>query len=91
MKKYINIIIKDRIEKSAKNRTVSIWSDVLENIHLYKNNFYSKDQIQELQPNSSHYKIRFWEEYFLRWNLSYITSVKKQHQGDLRSSFLKTK
>lgn len=83
--------MKEREERKAKEKTVSIWSDVLENIHLYKNTFYSKDSNQYLYPNFSQYKIRFWEEYFLRWNMSYITSLKKQHQGEVRKSFINTK
>jgi hypothetical protein len=60
-------------------KTVSIWSDVLENIELYRNSFYSKESTSRLLfPNFSLYKLRFWEEYFLKYNLSYQNCQKKR-------------
>jgi hypothetical protein len=56
---------KDRYEKNAHTKTVSIWTDILENIKLYRNPYYKMIN-KVLEPCFSLYKIRFWEEYFLR-------------------------
>lgn len=77
--KVICKIIKERYDRNAKMKTVSIWSDVLENIELYRNSFYSKESTSRLLfPNFSLYKLRFWEEYFLKYNLSYQNCQKKR-------------
>ena len=72
-------MIKERNDRNAKMKTVSIWSDVLENLELYRNSFYCKEQNSRvLFPNFSLYKLRFWEEYFLKYNLSYLNCQKKR-------------
>ena len=65
--------------------TMSIWSDVLENIEKYKNPFYDSNGItsHSLNVNFCPFKMRFWEEYFLKYNFSYATSV------DIENSFNK--
>ncbi len=57
----------ERDDKDAKNKTVSIWTDILNNIQSYKNIYYQV-QPNRLCPNSAVYKLRFWEEYFLKYN-----------------------
>lgn len=70
-------------------KTVSIWTDVMDNIGLYKNTLYSReDSNKALYPNFSLYKIRFWEEYFLKYNLGYKKTVKKsQSNNHLKTKF----
>lgn len=71
-------------------KTVSIWTDVLENIELYKNIFYSKDDSNKiLFPNFALYKLRFWEEYFLKFNSSYLNNLKRTVLSDTLNSALK--
>lgn len=73
-------------------KTVSVWSDVLENIDLYRNSFYSKESTSKLLfPNFSLYKLRFWEEYFLKFNLSYLNCQKKKILNDKSFTSSKSK
>jgi hypothetical protein len=57
----------ERFEKNAKHKTVSIWSDIFLSIKQYINPYYVPCE-RILIPNYSPYKIRFWEEYFLKHN-----------------------
>jgi hypothetical protein len=57
----------ERFERNAKNKTVSIWSDMFVRIKEYINPYYEPCN-RILIPNYSPYKIRYWEEYFLRYN-----------------------
>ena len=59
----------ERCSQDAKNKTVSIWTDVMQNLEKFANPFY-KPQNYVLNPNYATYKLRFWEEYFLKWNNS---------------------
>jgi len=55
-------------------KTVSIWTDIFANkqcfVHKSYNEKGSLDTI--LTPSCAFYKIRFWEEYFLRFNQEYV-------------------
>jgi hypothetical protein len=57
----------ERKEREAKSKTVSIWTDVVKNLSKYKNCFYTP-YFGIMAPNCGPYKLRFWEEYFLKWN-----------------------
>ena len=60
----------DRVEKYARNKTVSIWSDVMENFESFVNPFYENslsENVKYLLPNFPFYKIRLWEEYYLKY------------------------
>ncbi len=65
---------KERREKKAE-KTASIWTDVYLNINKYLNPFYAENTYDVLEPNYAPYKLRLWEEYFLRWNFT-INNVK---------------
>jgi len=58
----------ERFEKKAKSKTTSVWTDMLRNINKYINNRYAP--IEVIIPNSSPYKMRFWEEFFFKFNTS---------------------
>ncbi len=61
----------ERFEKEAKTKTVSIWTDLYGNIDKFRNPFYKGGNAYSmLTPNCAPYKMRFWEEYFLKWNNS---------------------
>jgi hypothetical protein len=62
----------ERLVNDAKNKTVSIWTDVINDIHKFKNHFYEKQNII-LNPNYSIHKLRFWEEFFLKYNTTCIS------------------
>ena len=66
---------KERVEKDAKNKTVSVWTDVYMNIYKYKNVFYDPNSIKILNPNYSLYKIKLWTEFFMENNI-YIDKEK---------------
>ncbi len=63
---------KERVESYLKFKTVSIWTDVNENKQKFLNLNYTPKTI--ITPSCAMYKIRFWEEYFLRWNPHYVVS-----------------
>jgi hypothetical protein len=89
--RFLIYLIKERIEKNAKMKTVSIWSDVYDNIDLYRNSFYSgENSLRTLYPNFSLYKLRLWEEYFLKYNPSYVNSQKKKEKfsTNLKSKYV---
>lgn len=59
---------REREEFDAKNRTISIWTDVMknENIKRFINPFYSHYS-KELIPSYGYYKIRLWEEFYFQY------------------------
>ncbi len=57
-------------------KTVSIWTDVLENIEQFENPYYILNK-EHLSFDFSSYKMRFWEEYFLMNNYSYSSFYGK--------------
>jgi hypothetical protein len=70
-------------EKERKNykyhETVSIWTDVIGNIDKYINPFYDSNSETFLNVNFCPLKMRFWEEYFLKYNFSYATSFEVEN------------
>ena len=63
---------------NLKSKTVSIWTDVLSHKELFINKNY-KVENTILTPSCVLYKLRFWEDYFLRWNQEYyIMKMKKK-------------
>ena len=58
---------KDREKQNAKNKTMSCWTEILNNINYYKNQFYEEKsrKVYFLIPNFPMNRIRLWEEYFL--------------------------
>jgi hypothetical protein len=70
-------------EKERKNynyqETVSIWTDVIGNIDKYINPFYDTNTETFLNVNFCPLKMRFWEEYFLKYNFSYATSFEVEN------------
>jgi myotubularin-related protein 1/2 len=63
---------KERVENYLKFKTVSIWTDINENKEQFINKNYKSRGL--ITPSCAMYKIRFWEEYFLRWNPHYVVS-----------------
>jgi len=60
----------ERLEKNIPFKTLSVWADILndaDKIKNFTNPFYEK-QNHFLIPSYSPHRIRFWEEYFLKWN-----------------------
>ena len=60
---------KERDEKEARTKTMSIWTDILKNINEYTNPFYEKRTQEEyfFVPLFSSHKVRMWEEFFMQF------------------------
>jgi len=58
----------ERNEKKAKLKTTSIWSDMTNHQNRYLNSCYAP--VEFILPNFSPFKMRFWEEFFFRFNTS---------------------
>lgn len=65
---------KERVNQFIKFKTVSIWTDVIANKLKFTNLSYDelKSTRTILTPSSAFYKLRLWEEHFLRWNPYYV-------------------
>ena len=75
---------RDREKNNAKTKTMSCWTEILNNINLYKNQFYEKRSrnIYFFIPNFSMSRIRLWEEYFfpftqINLNISYDNYINR--------------
>ena len=75
---------KDREKQNAKTKTMSCWTEILNNINIYKNQFYEEKsrKIYFLIPNFAMCRIRLWEEYFfpftqINLNISYDTFINR--------------
>ncbi len=65
---------KERVEAQIKSNTVSIWTDVIINKQKFINDKFDqcKSERTILTPSCAFYKLRLWEEHFLRWNPYYV-------------------
>jgi myotubularin-related protein 1/2 len=63
---------KERLLNFIKFKTVSIWTDINSNKNQFINNKYKNAQNSVLTPSTGLYKLKLWEEYFLRWNPYYV-------------------
>ena len=58
---------KERVKYEAKNKTVSVWTDVKNNFSRYVNYFYNPENItQIIKPNIAPYSLDFWDEFFMQ-------------------------
>ena len=79
---------KDREKQNAKNKTMSCWTEILNNISIYKNQFYEENSKKTyfFSPNFSMNRIRLWEEYFfpftqINLNISYDNFINRFQQN----------
>ena len=75
---------KDREKNNAKTKTMSCWTEILNNINIYKNKFYEEKskKIYFFTPNFPMSRIRLWEEYFFPFtqislNISYDNYINR--------------
>lgn len=54
-------------ENYIKEKTVSIWTYINDNVYDFLNPFY-KQSSDLLQPNSDYMALEFWKEHFLVWS-----------------------
>ena len=85
---------KDREKQNAKNKTMSCWTEILNNITIYKNPFYEENSKKTyfFSPNFSMNRIRLWEEYFfpftqINLNISYDNFINRFHQNSYFNVF----
>jgi len=57
-----------------KLKTVSIWTDINLNKSNFINKYYDDNKSKSciLTPSCEIYKMRFWEEYFFKFNPQYL-------------------
>ena len=85
---------KDREKLNAKNKTMSCWTEILNNISIYKNQFYEENskKVYFFSPNFSMNRIRLWEEYFfpftqINLNISYDYFMNRFQQNSYFNVF----
>lgn|SRR3990167_5388850 len=69
---------KERNELKLNEKTKSVWSEVFENAARFKNPLFSSNP-QILQFSSSPRVIKFWDNYFLRWDPQFIGTKEDPH------------
>lgn len=78
---------KDRKERKCRERTVSIWTDVIKNKGDFMNLFYNEEMNNNLTINTfSFHKIRIWEEYYMKYltkDLNTTNWLEKEKTKDL--------
>ena len=85
---------KERELKNAKEKTMSIWTEVFRDINKFKNPFYDKRTFNDyfLTPPFSIHQIRFWEEFFMQntqlsLSINYDKLVGKYHKNHFSNVF----
>ena len=66
---------KHRNDKKAKEKTVSVWTEIYRNIDPYLNIYYSPNSVKILKPNFAYYNIRIWTSFFME-NNPYLINEK---------------
>lgn len=78
---------KERKERKCRERTISIWTDVIKNKGDFINLFYNEEMNNNLNINKfSFHKIRIWEEYYMKYitnDLSNTNWLEKEKKKDL--------
>ena len=66
---------KQRKENNAKEKSVSIWTEIYRNYDPYVNVYYSPNSVKILKPNFAYYNIKLWTEFFME-NNPYLRNEK---------------
>jgi hypothetical protein len=101
--KYGNFLYntdKERVDKQNNLNTVSIWTEIFANRDVYTNPYYYPEAAnckknRVIYPNFAGYKIRLWEEYFLKYHVpminlgkwTYISDANHSHGQPISSGF----
>ena len=59
---------KHRKNKKAKEKTVSVWTEIYKNYEPYLNIYYSPNSVKILKPNFAYYNIKIWTAFFMENN-----------------------
>ena len=66
---------KHRRDNKAKEKTISIWTEIYRNYEPYINIYYSPNSVKILKPNFAYYNIKLWTEFFMQ-NNPYLRNEK---------------
>lgn len=62
---------KERMEKNASTNSVSVWTDVFNNITRFRNVYFnSENSVEVLNPNYAPYNLVPWINFFIQYNTS---------------------
>ena len=61
---------KHRATNNAKEKTISVWTEIYRNIDPYLNIYYDANSVKILEPNFAYYNIKLWTSLFMENNLS---------------------
>ena len=66
---------KHRKDNKAKEKTISVWTEIYRNYEPYINIYYSPNSVKILKPNFAYYNIKLWTEFFMQ-NNPYLRNEK---------------
>ena len=66
---------KHRKDNNAKEKTVSVWTEIYRNYDPYVNIYYSPNSVKILKPNFAYYNIKLWTAFFME-NNPYLRNEK---------------
>ena len=66
---------KHRRDNNAKEKTISVWTEIYRNYDPYVNIYYSPNSVKILKPNFAYYNIKLWTNFFME-NNPYLRNEK---------------
>ena len=60
---------KHRATNNAKEKTISVWTEIYRNVDPYLNIYYDPNSVKILEPNFAYYNIKLWTSFFMENNL----------------------
>ena len=60
---------RERTLNNAKEKTVSVWTEIYRNVDPYLNIYYDPNSVKILEPNFAYYNIKLWTAFFMENNL----------------------
>ena len=66
---------KHRAMYNAKEKTISVWTEIYRNVDPYLNIYYDPNSVKILEPNFAYYNIKLWTSFFMENNL-YLRNEK---------------
>ena len=58
-----------RAMNNAKEKTISVWTEIYRNVDPYLNIYYDPNSVKILEPNFAYYNIKLWTSFFMENNL----------------------
>jgi myotubularin-related protein 1/2 len=60
---------KHRATNNAKEKTISVWTEIYRNVDPYLNIYYDPNSVKILEPNFAYYNIKLWTSFFMENNI----------------------